>query len=133
MWDYAVLSAEASKRGGPAALRAAYNLAGRKQGVRAGMKKGLQVGVKKGLEIGLKAGRGQGLIIGTGLGVGTVMLYNSLNARGFFSTDAEPAGASAAEAPAAPQEAPAPPTEALAAPSAPDGSTEGDPQPDPVR
>ncbi|MGW8484954.1 hypothetical protein [Streptomyces sp. NPDC055886] len=132
MWDYAVLSAEASKRGGPAALRAAYKLAGRHQGLQAGMRKGVQVGVKKGLEVGLKVGRGQGLIIGSGL-VGGVWLCSALNARGVFHTDPEPAGSSAAEAPTAPLEAPAPATGELTAPSAPDGNTEGDPQPDPVR
>ncbi|MEU6631646.1 Yae1 family protein [Streptomyces parvus] len=132
MWDYAVLSTEASKAGGPAALRKALRLAGRHQGLQAGMRKGLQVGAKKGLEVGLKVGRGQGLIIGSGL-VGGAWLCSALNARGVFRNDPEPAGSSATEAPTAPQEAPAPPTEALTAPSAPDGNTEGDPQPDPVR
>ncbi|WP_329451926.1 hypothetical protein OG894_28785 [Streptomyces sp. NBC_01724] len=65
MWDYAKLSAEAAKRGGPAALRAAYRLAGRQQGIK----------------IGQMVGRGQGVIFGAGVGVGGTMLYNSLRTR----------------------------------------------------
>ncbi|MFD0020454.1 hypothetical protein [Streptomyces sp. NPDC058382] len=65
MWDYAKLSAEAAKRGGPAALRAAYRLAGRQQGIK----------------IGQMVGRQQGVIIGAGMGVGGTMLYNSLRTR----------------------------------------------------
>ncbi|MFI2470976.1 hypothetical protein ACH475_32135 [Streptomyces globisporus] len=112
MWDYAKLSAEAAKRGGPAALRSAYKLAG----------------VKKGIEVGLRAGRGQGFIVGGGL-VGGAWLYSKLNAR----TAAEQVGASAAEAPTACQEATVPPTGALTAPSVADGIAEGDPQPDPAK
>ncbi|MFF3171894.1 hypothetical protein ACFVQ0_04685 [Streptomyces sp. NPDC057900] len=83
MWDYAKLSAEAAKRGGPAALRAAYRLAGRQQGI----------------AIGQMVGRGQGLIIGAGVGVGGTMLYNRLRARVVVGA-AEPVRESAEEAPA---------------------------------
>ncbi|MFJ2414323.1 hypothetical protein [Streptomyces brevispora] len=72
MWDYAKLSAEAARRGGPAALRAAYQLAGRQQGIK----------------IGQMVGRQQGAIIGAGVGVGGTMLYNSLRTR---RTGANPA------------------------------------------
>ncbi len=65
MWDYAKLSAEAAKRGGPAALRAAYRLAGCQQGIK----------------IGQTVGRQQGAIIGAGVGVGGTLLYNSLRTR----------------------------------------------------
>lgn len=84
MWDYAKLSAEAAKRGGPAGLRAFYRLAGRQQGI----------------VIGQMVGRGQGVIIGAGVGVGGTMLYNRLRARSVVSADVEPARESTAETPA---------------------------------
>ncbi|MEH0402870.1 hypothetical protein ACFY7V_03525 [[Kitasatospora] papulosa] len=82
MWDYAKLSAEASKLGGPAALRAAYALAGRTKGL------------EKGFATGLRAGRTQGVVVGAGVVyVGFVgnAVYKTLRARSVVSADAEPA------------------------------------------
>ncbi|MFJ6908008.1 hypothetical protein [Streptomyces griseoluteus] len=77
MWDYAKLSAEAAKLGGPAALRAAYKLAGRQQGIK----------------IGQMMGRGQGIVIGATVGVGGTMLVNRL--RTLSTVGAAPAPAPA--------------------------------------
>lgn len=83
MWDYAKLSAEAAKRGGPAALRAAYQLAGRQQGIR----------------IGQMLGRGQGLMIGATVGVGGTMLFNRLRSLSVISAGTAPARETITETP----------------------------------
>ncbi|MEU3028051.1 hypothetical protein ACPCBC_16910 [Streptomyces incarnatus] len=82
-WDYAKLSEEAAKRGGPAALRAFY----RAKGAIIGRAQGIAIGRAQGLIIG----RGQGIVIG-GAGVyGTMLLRNKMRARVTnSSTEPEP-------------------------------------------
>ncbi|MCX4657304.1 hypothetical protein AB0N79_36720 [Streptomyces microflavus] len=104
MWDYAKLSTDAAKHGGPAGLRAALTMAGLQQGFKMGQVVALKKGVKIGVKAGVKAGRGQGGLVGIGMGAGGVMLYNWLRTPGVDSTDAEPVRENVAEAPAAPQE-----------------------------
>ncbi|MEU9204825.1 hypothetical protein [Streptomyces sp. NBC_00464] len=92
MWDYAKLSAEASKLGGPAALRTAYKLAGRT--------KGLEKGLEKGLAIGLWAGRAQGVVVTAGVAYAGNAIYKTLRARSVVSADAQPAAEATAGTPA---------------------------------
>ncbi|MEU5417464.1 hypothetical protein [Streptomyces clavifer] len=85
MWDYAKLSAEAAKLGGPAALRTAYKRAGRTKGL------------EKGLAIGLWAGRTQGVVVTAGVAYAGNALYKTLRARSV--ANAEPTPQSSEETP----------------------------------
>jgi len=105
MWDYAVLSKEASKLGGPAALRTAYKLAGRTKGL------------EKGFAIGLWAGRAQGVVVTAGVAYAGNAIYRTLRApRSVVSPDAQPAAEDTAGTPAPGEQPDVQATEPPAAP-----------------
>ncbi|MFC8230708.1 hypothetical protein [Streptomyces sp. NPDC057287] len=74
MWDYAALTAEAAKLGGPAALRAFYRQAGRQQGFIMGVAVG-------------------------GVCMGGAMLYNMKSPRVVVIANVEPTPQSSVETP----------------------------------